>query len=152
MLSAPLSKALASVPGFIPPAWWPPVSNPTVEITSVADAFPDVSLAGNYLFLFTFFVVGLVFNIIGEGLYYHGLLLPKMRGVFGRWDWVANGIGFSLKHLYQRWIYPSVFAPALGMALLAGPIGSLPLSMLFHWVGNFLFAFLGMTPAVFGAG
>ena len=59
-------------------------------------------MQGNFLFLVIFFFVGLVFNIIGEELYYRGFLLPRMRGVFGRWDWVANGVGFALKHIYQR--------------------------------------------------
>ena len=30
-----------------------------------------------------------------------------MRGVFGRWDWVTNGVLFTLKHIYQRWLYPA---------------------------------------------
>ncbi len=152
MLSAPLSQALATVPGFIPPAYWPPMSNPTVEVTSVAGMFPDVNLVGNYFFLVIFFVVGLVFNIAGEELYYRGLLLPKMRGVFGKWDWVANGLGFWLKHFYQRWIYPSILAGCLGWAFLAGPLGSLWAAALFHWVGNFFFAFLMLIPAVLGVG
>ena len=152
MLSAPLSQALATVPGFVPPDYWPPISNPTAEVTSVAGMFPDVNLAGNYFFLIAFFVIGLVFNIAGEELYYRGLLLPKMRGVFGKWDWVANGLGFWLKHFYQRWIYPSILAGSLGWAFLAGPLGSLWAASLFHWVGNFFMAFLMLIPAVLGIG
>ena len=152
MLSGRLSKALATVPGFIPPVWWPPMSNPTVEVKSIIDAFPDINLGGNYLFLAVFFVIGLVFNIIGEELYYRGLLLPRMRGIFGKYDWVANGIGFCLKHFYQRWIYPSLLLPGLAFAFVAGPLGSLLLAMVFHWIGNFLFAIVQLIPAVFGAG
>ncbi|UCB45971.1 MAG: CPBP family intramembrane metalloprotease [Spirochaetota bacterium] len=152
MVIGRLNKVLATVPGFIPPAWWPPMSNPIAEIKSVSDVFPDIILTGNYLFLAVFFVIGLVFNIIGEELYYRGLLLPKMRGVFGKWDWVANGIGFCLKHIYQRWVYPGILAGSICFAFVAGPMGSLLLAMIFHWVGNFLFAFVQLIPAVFGAG
>lgn len=147
----PLSKWLATVPGFIPPAFWPPISNPNAPITGIADVFPDIHLAGNYLFFGVFLVYGVVFNILGEELYYRGLLLPKMRGVFGQWDWVANGLLFTFKHLYQRWLFPSIVAGGLGFAFVAGPMGSLPLAMLFHWVGNYLFATLALIPAVFGA-
>jgi hypothetical protein len=51
ILLAPLNDALARVPGFVPPPWWPPTTNPTVEITATEDAYPDITLAGNYLFL-----------------------------------------------------------------------------------------------------
>lgn len=152
MLAHPLCKSLATVPGFIPPTSWPPASDPRVEITSAADAFPDINLSGNYLFFVFFLIYGFIFNIVGEELYYRGLLLPKMRGVFGKWDWVANGILFTLKHVYQRWLFPSILAGSLGFAFFAGPLGSLPLAMFFHWFVNFFFALLSMIPVVFGVG
>ena len=41
---------------------------------------------------FAVVVVLAVFNtVLGEELLFRGLLLPRMRGVFGRRDWVANG-------------------------------------------------------------
>lgn len=49
--------------------------------------------------------VGLIaslFNyLLGEELLFRGVLLPKMRGVFGRWDWVANSVLFALYHLHR---------------------------------------------------
>ena len=47
-------------------------------------------------------VVLAVFNtVLGEELLFRGLLLPRMRGVFGKCDWVANGVLFALYHLHQ---------------------------------------------------
>jgi membrane protease YdiL (CAAX protease family) len=153
MLLGPISKTVASIPGFVPPEWWPPISNPNVEITSVEGMFPDVTLAGNWIFFFImFFVYGGIFNIIGEELYYRSFLLPKMRGVFGRWDWVANGVLFALKHIYQRWIYLGILPGALAFAFLGGPIGSVYLSMIAHWAGNFLIGVIMSIPVVFGGG
>ena len=152
MLASPLNQWLATVPGFIPPDFWPPASDPRVEISSIADAFPDIGLAGNYLFFVVFFVVVGFFNIVGEELYYRGLLLPKMRGVFGKWDWVVNGILFTLKHVYQRWLFLGLLPGSLSFAFVAGPLGSLPLAMLFHWFANYFFALLQAIPAVFGMG
>jgi membrane protease YdiL (CAAX protease family) len=149
-MMGPVSKALAGVPGFVPPSWWPPASNPTIQVTSAAQLFPDVSLPGNYLFLFIFFVIGLVGNVFGEEIYYRGYLLPRMRAVFGRWDWVANGVLFTLKHIYQRWLYPGILAGGLCFAFAAGPMGSLPLAMLFHWLGNFLMPLVILGMAVCG--
>ena len=120
MMMGGANRALASVPGFVPPDWWPAASNPTVQVSSAADAFPDMALQGNLLFVLLYFVVGLVFNIFGEELYYRGFLMPKMRGVFGSWDWVANGILFTLKHVYQRWLFPGILVGGLGFAFTFG--------------------------------
>ncbi len=150
MAAAPLNAALARAPGFAPPAWWPAASNPLVEVNSAADVFPDVNLEGNFGFVLLYAAIGLVFNIFGEEIYYRGYLLPRMRGVFGRWDWAANGIGFTLKHLYQRWMYPGILVGGLVFAFAAGPLGSLPLAMLYHWVGNFLFNLIFLVLAALG--
>jgi membrane protease YdiL (CAAX protease family) len=37
-----------------------------------------------------------VFNtVLGEELLFRGLLLPRMNGVFGERDWLANGVLFG---------------------------------------------------------
>ena len=152
MAMSPLNARLASVPGFTPPEWWSAASNPTIEINGAADVFPDIRLEGNYLFVVLYFAIGLVFNIFGEEIYYRGYLLPRMRGVFGRWDWIANGVLFTLKHVYQRWMYPGILVGSLCFAFAAGPLGSLPLAMIYHWIGNFLFQMVFLTLAVLGMG
>jgi membrane protease YdiL (CAAX protease family) len=49
----------------------------------------------------------MVFNtVLGEELLFRGLLLPRMKGAFGRWDWVANGVLFALYHLHVPWVIP----------------------------------------------
>ena len=151
-LSDPLVTKLATVPGFIPPEWYAPDMHPFKEVNTLQDAFPDVNLAGNYaFFLFFNVILGFIGNIIGEGLYYQGVLLPKMRGIFGKWTWLANGIGFTLKHGYQSWTFARIWSIGPALALVAGPLGSLPLSMLLHYVGNFMLL-IAMIPAVFGGG
>ena len=150
MMMGPVNRSLASVPGFVPPDWWPAASNPLVPVKGAADAFPDINLQGNFIFVVVYFLIGLVFNICGEELYYRGYLLPRMRGIFGRGDWVANGVLFTLKHVYQRWLYPGILIGGLGFAFTFGPLGSLPLAMVFHWVGNFLFQMLFLVMAALG--
>jgi hypothetical protein len=36
-----------------------------------------------------------------------GLLLPRMNGVFGRRDWLANGVLFAVYHLHVTWAIPT---------------------------------------------
>lgn len=50
------------------------------------------------------FLVTATFNtFLGEEFIFRGVLLPKMAGVFGKWDWVANGVLFCFYHLHQPW-------------------------------------------------
>jgi uncharacterized protein len=55
-----------------------------------------------------------VFNtVLGEELLFRGLLLPRMRAVFGRRDWVANGALFALYHLHMPWAIPATFVDGI---------------------------------------
>ena len=59
-----------------------------------------------------------VFNsVLGEELLFRGYLLPRMAGVFGRWDWLANGVLFAGYHLHMWWAMPRILLDALTMAL-----------------------------------
>ena len=49
------------------------------------------------------FIVLVFFNIFGEEFFWRGVMLPKMKGVFGRWDGVANGVIGGVYHLSQPW-------------------------------------------------
>jgi membrane protease YdiL (CAAX protease family) len=58
-----------------------------------------------------------IFNtVLGEELLFRGLLLPRMQGVFGRWDWAANGALFALYHLHTPWVIPWTFLDAFILA------------------------------------
>ena len=60
-----------------------------------------------------------VFNtVLGEELLFRGFLLPRMNGVFGRRDWVANGVLFAVYHLHMPWVIP---AALLDTFILAYP-------------------------------
>jgi len=60
-------------------------------------------LVGAWELLGLFFVSALFNTFLGEEFIFRGVLLPKMEGVFGKWDWVANGVLFSFYHLHQPW-------------------------------------------------
>ena len=54
--------------------------------------------------VFALFSVFALFNtVVGEELLFRGLLLPRMNGVSGRWDWLLNGFLFGVYHLSQPW-------------------------------------------------
>jgi len=55
-----------------------------------------------------FFLIILAVSVltISEEIIFRGILLPKMNGVFGRADWIANGFLFAFYHLEQPWTWP----------------------------------------------
>jgi membrane protease YdiL (CAAX protease family) len=57
---------------------------------------------GWYTAIFLLFIV----NIVAEELLFRGVLLPRMKGVFGRRDWLANAILFTGYHLHEPWLMP----------------------------------------------
>ncbi len=58
-----------------------------------------------------------LFNyFLGEEFLFRGVLLPRMQGVFGKADWVANGVLFGLYHLHKPWNIPGIIASAFAMS------------------------------------
>ena len=55
-------------------------------------------------------------SVLGEELLFRGLLLPRMRGAFGRWDWVANGMLFATYHLHMPWVIPATLLDTFALA------------------------------------
>ncbi|MFC0682791.1 lysostaphin resistance A-like protein [Lysobacter korlensis] len=62
--------------------------------------------SGNWTWFALVLVMQLFNTVLGEELLFRGLLLPRMEGVFGRRDWLANGVLFALYHLHVPWAIP----------------------------------------------
>ncbi len=58
-------------------------------------------------FLFNYF--------LGEEFLFRGVLLTKMQGVFGKYDWVANAFLFGLYHLHKPWAIPGIIVSSLAI-------------------------------------
>ena len=39
-----------------------------------------------------------------------------MKGVFGKYDWVANGVLFAVYHLHVPWVIPSALVDIFALA------------------------------------
>ncbi len=85
------------------------------------------------------FLVLFVFNILGEEFFFRGVLLPKMEGAFGKWDWVANGVLFGLYHLHEPWIIlPAALDSAIIFALPVRRLRSTWLAIIVHAAANLI--------------
>jgi len=60
-------------------------------------------------------VSALLNYFLGEEFLFRGVLLPKMKGVFGRWDWVTNVALFGLYHVHKPWEIPSLIVGSLAI-------------------------------------
>jgi membrane protease YdiL (CAAX protease family) len=86
------------------------------------------------------FLVMAVFNILGEELLFRGVLLPKMGGAFGRWDWVANGVLFGLYHVHEPWfLLNHVIGGMILFALPARRFRSTWMAIIIHSVQYVIF-------------
>ena len=84
-----------------------------------------------------------VFNtFLGEEFIFRGVLLPRMKGVFGRWDWAANGIAFGLYHLHQPWGLPGSILHGLLLAFTGKRYRSNWFPIILHSGQSVYFAFL----------
>ncbi len=93
-------------------------------------------LVGAWWF-FGLFVVFSVFNILGEEFLFRGVLLPKMQGVFGQWNWVANGALSAFYHLHQPWtIAGNVIHGVLVLAFPSWRFRSTWMGVIIHSVEN----------------
>ena len=78
-------------------------------------------------------VVSFVFNyLLGEELLFRGVLLPKMRGAFGRWDWLVNNLLFTAYHLHKVWALPLVFLTSLPFSWAARRYRTIWFSIILH--------------------
>jgi membrane protease YdiL (CAAX protease family) len=111
------------------------------SVLNTAEARAQVAGAWGLLALF---VLSALFNtFLGEELLFRGVLLPRMAGCFGKWDWVANGLLFGVYHLHQPWvILNSAIKGILLYALPARVFRSTWLSVIVHSGQSVYFAFL----------
>lgn len=80
-------------------------------------------------------LVSCVFNyILGEELFFRGVLLPRMERAFGRWDWAVNTLLFGLHHVHKIWFWPAMIASSFGQAWVARRYRSLWLAIVVHGV------------------
>jgi uncharacterized protein len=91
--------------GFIPYPFSPATSHDFAAFVG-SDA-GAVFMSGNWVWFALIVVLSMFNTILGEELLFRGLLLPRMEGAFGRFDWVANGLLFAAYHLHMPWVIPA---------------------------------------------
>jgi membrane protease YdiL (CAAX protease family) len=88
---------------FIPTL--PPVASHDFAVFVGSEAGREF-FSGNWLWFAVVAALYLFNTVLGDELLFRGLLLPRMQGAFGRFDWVANGFLFAAYHLHLPWAIP----------------------------------------------
>lgn len=137
--------ALSSISPFLLSInnWWTrivPITEPAKYSLDILFENPD-ALVGNWGFALVFLLVSIL--TMSEEIVFRGILLPRMSGVFGRADWVANGLLFAFYHLDKPWAWPGfIVYDTLDLALPARLFRSTWFSILVHFSQAFYFMFL----------
>jgi membrane protease YdiL (CAAX protease family) len=95
-------------------------------------------------------VVSCIFNyFLGEELLFRGILLPKMRGVFGKGDWVANSVLFGLYHLHRPLFALGIIIGGIAWSLPSRRFRSIWFAIILHGLEG-IFVLVGVFMAVSG--
>jgi membrane protease YdiL (CAAX protease family) len=149
VLDVVLRPALIGITGTV----FPVLAAPQGYDSSVLFSPPLRSQwVGAWGMLGLFFVQSLFNTVLGEEFLFRGVLLPKMQGVFGKWDWIANGVIFGFYHLHQPWGIPASILTGWVYAFSARRFRSIWFSIILHSGGNIylLFLILGLVLGLAG--
>jgi uncharacterized protein len=96
------------------------VSIPGPSVRDFADFIDSDSgkefFSGAWGWYAVLFVLAVFNTVLGEELLFRGLLLPRMRGACGRYDWVVNGALFATYHLHQPWSIPTALVDIFALS------------------------------------
>lgn len=123
-----------------------PISDFTVKLLPFLSKLPTMEIGelATEEFIGAWWIVGLalissIFNyFLGEELLFRGVLLPKMNGVFGKYDWVVNNLLFALYHLHKPVFIIAFMIDGLSMTFLSKRFKS-------NWFAIFIHGFEGIV-------
>jgi membrane protease YdiL (CAAX protease family) len=101
-------------------------------------------LSGNWGWFGIIIALQIFNTVLGEELLFRGLLLPRMQGAFGRWDWAGNGVLFAIYHLHEPWVIPQAFVDTV-LPYAAKRYNSALVGIAAHSVQSLFFAALTLA-------
>jgi uncharacterized protein len=109
------------------------------------DQLVNPRFIGQWWILGIFLISALLNYFLGEEFLFRGILLPKMKGVFGHWDWVANALLFGLYHLHKPWEIPGIFLSSLAITWPARRFQSNWMAIIVHGVEGIIILILVLS-------
>jgi membrane protease YdiL (CAAX protease family) len=131
---------LASIPAFSPHEVFPPELRPNSLATIVPGVFMGMPLKGAW-WIIPVYLLGWIFNILGEELWYRGFMLPRQERAHGRLGWLVNGLGFWSLHVVWKWNLIALFPGSLILSYVSQRQKT-------TWIGLVAHGLLNFTPMV----
>jgi hypothetical protein len=102
----------------------------------------------------TWVIIGLIIAqlvstyALGEGFLFRSILLPKMRGVFGKFYWLANGFLYAVYHVHKPWFILSALPAGIIYAEPTRDHRSAWLGAIAHSAEGFFLLYLVIRAAI----
>jgi membrane protease YdiL (CAAX protease family) len=94
---------------------------------------PDISSGVTNALLL---VAILPFNVLGEELWWRGIILPRQELAFGKAAWVTNGLLWATFHAFKWWAVPAMMITCLVVPFIAQRTRSTWPGIVLHFVLN----------------
>jgi membrane protease YdiL (CAAX protease family) len=92
-------------------------------------------LRGNWL-LMSGMVLLFFFNIVGEELWWRGLILPRQELALGKWTWVIHGTMWAFFHSFKWWDVLNLLPITLALSFVASKRKNTTTGIVIHGVTN----------------
>jgi membrane protease YdiL (CAAX protease family) len=131
-----LSRFLVDL-GVIPiPSTIPAFMSPTAVTDPMAAYDRAVGgLRGNWIPFFAN-VVLLFFNVLGEELWWRGVVLPRQELVFGEHVWIVHGMMWAVFHIFKWWDVLMLVPICLALAFVCSRLKNTTPGIVIHGVTN----------------
>jgi len=83
-----------------------------------------------------FLLVVLVFNVVGEELWWRGYILPRQELEHGKYAWVVNGLLWPFFHLFKWWAVPFLLLKHWMIPFIAQRTKNTAPALIIHFVSN----------------
>lgn len=104
-------------------------------------------IAGNWGWFANIVMLAVFNTVLGEELFFRGLLMPRMQRAFGRWDWVVNGVLFACYHLHMPWAIPGALVDTFAIGFASRRYRSALIGIIVHSVQTVMLLLI-LVPAV----
>ena len=87
---------------------------------------------GNWALVWLVLLSSLFNYALGEAFFFHGILLPRMAGTFGRWGWIVNAVAFGGYHVHKAAMIPVLMISCLAFSLPSQQTRSIWPALIIH--------------------
>jgi membrane protease YdiL (CAAX protease family) len=135
LLLSPTARWLASLPIFAPPSHLPPELNPLKA--AVPNTFMATTVTGTWGYALAY-LLGWLFNILGEELLWRGFMLPRQEVIYGRSAWLVHGLLWTAWHIFWKWNLLSLLPITLGLPFVVQRTKNTSIGIVAHGLANLI--------------